>query len=141
MPIKVLLADDSEIMRAALRRLLKSESRVAIVGEADTFASAVQMVADCKPDVLVIDLHMAHKRDFAPAVVKSQLHCVDCTIAISFAVDQEATALAESYGAFTLLDKMKLYTDLVPAIMKCSQPTAAAREMFKSAQPAQSNPA
>jgi two-component system response regulator NreC len=118
MSIKVVVADDSEIMRQALQRLLKSEPAITVVGEASSFAAAVQLVADYKPDVLLIDLHLPHKRDFAPAVVKSQLHCVDCTIAISFAVDQEAAGLAESYGAVALLDKMKLYNELIPAILK-----------------------
>ena len=140
MSVKVLLADDSEIMRQALQRLLKSEPGLVIVGEADTFAATVQMVGDCKPDVLVIDLHMPHKLDFPPAVVKSQFTCVDCTIAISFAVDKEATALAESYGAVSLLDKMKLYTDLIPTIMKYSQTKKVPLpQPFKSASPAQNN--
>lgn len=122
MPIKILLADDSDVMRQAIKRLLEEDPRIDIVGEASTFATAMQMLADLKPDVLIIDLHMPEKRDFLPSVVKSQLHCVDCTIAISFANDDDAKSLSESYGAVCLLDKMHLYTNLMPAILKCSEP-------------------
>jgi hypothetical protein len=34
--------------------------------------------------------------------------------------DEEAKALAESYGAVSLLDKMNLYHEMIPAIMQCS---------------------
>jgi chemotaxis response regulator CheB len=73
MPVKVLLADDSDVMRAAIRRTLKEERRIEVVGEAETFAKTVQMIADLKPEVLLLDLHMAEKRNFRPELVKSQL--------------------------------------------------------------------
>ena len=63
---KVLIADDSEIMRTAIRKLLQEESNIRVVGEAATFAETVQMIADFKPDVLVLDLHMPEKRNYPP---------------------------------------------------------------------------
>jgi predicted component of type VI protein secretion system len=38
MSIKVLLADDSDVMRSAIRRILEDEPRIVVVGEAATFA-------------------------------------------------------------------------------------------------------
>ena len=122
MPITVLLADDSSIMLDAIRKLLEEEPRIRIVGEAATFAAAVQMVADQKPDILLLDLHMPQKRELNAPLVKAQLACVPYTIAISFANDQEAKTLAASYGAVGLLDKMSLYSQLLPAIMRLSDP-------------------
>jgi DNA-binding NarL/FixJ family response regulator len=118
MPIKVLLADDSDVMRAAIRRILEEETRIKIVGEAATFAKTVQMISDLKPEVLLLDLYLAEKRQFTPDMVKSQLGCV-CTVAVSFSNDDEAQQLAGSYGAVSLLDKMKLFDEIVPAIMGC----------------------
>jgi DNA-binding NarL/FixJ family response regulator len=115
---KVLIADDSEIMRTAIRKLLREESNIRVVGEAATFAETVQMIADFKPDVLLLDLHMPEKRNFTPALVKAQLSTV-CTVAVSFSNDSDSKALAESYGAATLLDKMSLYAEMLPAIKKC----------------------
>jgi chemotaxis response regulator CheB len=115
---KVLIADDSEVMRTAIRKTLEEERKLRIVGEAESFGQTVQMINDLKPDVLLLDLHLAEKRDFTPALVKAQLSTV-CTLAVSFSNDEEAQALAESYGAVKLLDKMKLYTEMLPAINKC----------------------
>jgi DNA-binding NarL/FixJ family response regulator len=122
MPIKVLLADDSAIMLEALRKLLSDEPQIRIVGEASTFAAAMQMIADFKPDVLLLDLHMPQKRGLHVPLVKAQLSCVEYTLAISFANDEEAKSLAASYGAVALLDKMSLYSQLMPAITRLTEP-------------------
>jgi DNA-binding NarL/FixJ family response regulator len=119
MPIKVLLADDTDLMRHAIRKLITEEPRIELVGEASNFGQAMQLIADHKPQVLLLDLHLAEKREFTPALVKSQLASVQNVLAVSFSNDAEAEALAESYGAKLLLDKMKLFNQLIPAILTC----------------------
>jgi hypothetical protein len=47
-------------------------------------------------------------------------------LAISISNDEEAKILAESFGAATLLDKMDLYNELIPAIMRLALPNASA---------------
>ncbi|MDP9340042.1 MAG: response regulator [Acidobacteriota bacterium] len=117
MSIKVLLADDSDIMRRAIRGLLQDEPRIELVAEAVSFAQAMQMIADFKPEILLMDLHLPEKRDFTPAFVKSQLRSLHL-LAISVSNDEEAKELAASYGALALLDKMKLFAELIPAVIK-----------------------
>jgi DNA-binding NarL/FixJ family response regulator len=107
-------------MRTAVARMLKEESRVTVVGVASNFAQLMQMTADFKPEVLLMDLHLPEKRDFTPEFVKSQLAFVR-TIAISVSNDDDARELAASYGALVLLDKMNLYHELVPLILKYAQ--------------------
>ena len=124
LPIRVLLADDSEIMREAIKKLLEDEPRIHIVGEASSFAAAMQLIADVKPDILLLDLHLPQKRELPAPMVKSQLNCIEYTLAISFANDEEAKSLAASYGAAALLDKMSLYNELLPAIMRLAEPSA-----------------
>src|ERR1700674_3173430 len=119
MPIKGLMADDNYAMRSAIRRTLEEEPRIEIVAEASTFAETIQKISDFKPAVLLLDLHLPEKREFTAALVKAQLQCV-CTLAVSLSNDDEARALAKSYGAVALLDKMTLYGDIIPAIMQCS---------------------
>jgi DNA-binding NarL/FixJ family response regulator len=118
MPVKVILADDSELMRSAIRRLLEQEPHIEVVGEAENFARTIQMVGDLKPDVLLLDLRMPDERHIPAELIKAQLHCVQ-TLAISFSNDTEAKDLSESYGAVVLLDKMTLFNEIIPAIMRC----------------------
>jgi DNA-binding NarL/FixJ family response regulator len=117
MSIRLLLVDNSDVMRSAIRRLLKKELGIEVVGVATSFAEALQLNAALKPDVLLMDLHMSDERAYPPELVKSQalLH-TKCIVAMSLSNDVEAKALAESFGAHVLLDKMKLYSELIPAI-------------------------
>ena len=116
MPTKVLIADDSVVMRAAIRRTLEEEVQIEVVGEASSFPETLDLIGELKPDVLLLDLHVPERRDFTPDMVKSQLQAVR-TVAISVSNDTESKALAESYGAVFLLDKMRLYSELIPSIV------------------------
>lgn len=123
MTVRVLIADDSDVVREAMRKLLTEEPSIEIVGEVSSFGQTVQAIEDFRPDVVLLDLHLAEKRDFAPSVVKSQLNCVDRVVAVSFSNDAEAKALAESYGAEALLDKMRLFSELVPRVLGNRKPS------------------
>jgi len=109
MSIGLLLADDSNVARHAIRRLLEEE--------AVCFADVIRMAAALKPDVVLIDLHMRDEREFDPASTKSHLlGCAKHILAMSVWVDQESRALAADYGAAKLLDKSHLASELIPAI-------------------------
>jgi DNA-binding NarL/FixJ family response regulator len=123
MSIKILLADDSDIMRAAIVRLLNEESGLELVGEATSFAEAMKMTAALKPSVLLLDLYMRDNHECPPPIVKSYVgqHGA-CVLAISLSNDEKARALAESFGAKALLDKASLFSELLPAIKRfCSE--------------------
>ena len=56
MNVKILLVDDHEMVRAGLRSLLQRETGFTVVGEARDGRTAVKMVHDLSPDVVVMDL-------------------------------------------------------------------------------------
>jgi two-component system, NarL family, response regulator DevR len=56
--IRVLLVDDSEVVRAGLRTLLGTEPTVQVVGEAGTVASGVEACVKFKPDVVLLDIRL-----------------------------------------------------------------------------------
>jgi DNA-binding NarL/FixJ family response regulator len=119
MSIKVLLLDGSDVMRSAIRQLLKKELGIEVIGTATSFAEALVLTAALKPDVLLMDPHMPDEREYKPALVKSQilLH-TKCVVAISLWNDVDTRTLAETFGAHVLLDKMNLYSELIPAIKR-----------------------
>jgi len=57
-PITVLLAEDHMIVREGLLALLKQETDIQVVGEAENGRQAVALVADLTPDVVVMDIAM-----------------------------------------------------------------------------------
>jgi len=56
--IRVLVADDSAVMRSGLRRFLESDPEISVVGVAKDGSEAVQQVAALDPDVVTLDLEM-----------------------------------------------------------------------------------
>ena len=56
--IRVVLADDQVLVRAGFRALLDNEDDIDIVGEANNGASALTVVRDTRPDVVLMDIRM-----------------------------------------------------------------------------------
>ncbi len=56
--ITVLLAEDHEIVRQGLRKLLEAEADIEVVGEAETGRQAVAQTKKLRPDVVVMDIAM-----------------------------------------------------------------------------------
>lgn len=56
--IKVLIADDHQIVRDGLRSLLEKEPGLEIVGTAEDGRSTLKMVEALKPDVVIMDVSM-----------------------------------------------------------------------------------
>jgi DNA-binding NarL/FixJ family response regulator len=126
MPIKVLLADDSKIMRRAIRSLLETQPGVKLEGEAADFAQTIQMGNDLRPQVIVMDLHMSDETKAELPNLKSLLNHGSLLLAISFGHDEDVKALAESFGAVTFLDKADLGNKLIPTILQLALPSAGA---------------
>ncbi|MDQ1122092.1 response regulator transcription factor [Microbacterium trichothecenolyticum] len=60
-PIKVVLADDEQLLREAVVTLLSLDEDIEIVGTARDGADAVDVVARTRPDIAVLDLEMPHR--------------------------------------------------------------------------------
>jgi DNA-binding NarL/FixJ family response regulator len=56
--IRVLLADDQQLMRMALRMSLQAEPDIVVVGEAGDGAEAVRLAERLRPAVVVMDIRM-----------------------------------------------------------------------------------
>ena len=134
MSIKVLLADDSEIVRRAIRSVLATQPEIKLVGEAANFAQAIQMANALTPHVIVMDLHMPDENRIDSLNLKSKLNRGARTLAISVWTDREAQALAQMLGAVTLLDKAELGSTLIPAIVQLrGNSTGRAKAMIRKA--------
>jgi DNA-binding NarL/FixJ family response regulator len=58
MSIKVLIADDQELVRTGFRKILESESDLEVVGEAGDGGEAVEAALLLRPDVVLMDIRM-----------------------------------------------------------------------------------
>ncbi len=58
MPIRILLADDHNVVRQALRLFLSEDPEFEVVGEANNGAEAVRLASELQPDLVLMDLAM-----------------------------------------------------------------------------------
>jgi two-component system, chemotaxis family, protein-glutamate methylesterase/glutaminase len=56
--IRVVIADDSATARTLIRSILEAEGDIKVVGEAEDGAAAVELVAERRPDLVIMDVHM-----------------------------------------------------------------------------------
>ncbi len=57
-PVRILVADDHEVVRKGLRSTLESQSGWVICGEAATGREAVRKAKELRPDVIILDISM-----------------------------------------------------------------------------------
>ena len=57
-PVRILIADDHEVVRHGVRTILERQAGWVVCGEASTGREAVAKAVDLRPDVVVLDLSM-----------------------------------------------------------------------------------
>jgi two-component system response regulator NreC len=56
--VKILLADDNEIMRKLIRSVLNTRTDIRVCGDASNGKEAVEKTGELKPDLVILDLSM-----------------------------------------------------------------------------------
>ncbi|MEO6874368.1 MAG: response regulator transcription factor [Opitutaceae bacterium] len=56
--IRLVLVDDSQVVRMGLRTLLATEPRIEIIGEAGSVGTAVETCARLRPEVVLLDIRL-----------------------------------------------------------------------------------
>jgi chemotaxis response regulator CheB len=95
---------------------LENRPEVILVGEAESLQEAASKSCELRPDVVVLDLHLAEV-GVEPGQLKAVLGGA-YVVAITFGADEVAKALAAHIEAQILLDKCDLIEELIPAILK-----------------------
>ena len=101
-PIRVVIADDSARARDGLRALLATWPEVAVVGEAVNGQEAMRLVAECRPDAVLMDLQMPVLDGVqATQLLKKQWPDITVIVLTIYAAEQTA-ALDAGADAFVV---------------------------------------
>lgn len=117
-PIRVVIADDQQLIRAGFRALLESEPDIEVVAEAATGRQAVAQVAERRPDVVLMDIRMPDGDGLwaTEQIVKdAALSATHIVIVTTFELD-EYVAQAIRAGASGFLVKDTEPTELIRAV-------------------------
>ena len=86
--VRVLIADDHELVRYALRTMLDSEADIEVVGEASNGDEALASCLELKPDVLVLDMRMPGDGG-VEVCRKIRQECPDTTVLVLTSFDED----------------------------------------------------
>jgi two-component system, NarL family, response regulator NreC len=114
--IKILLADDHQIVRDGLRSLLEKQEGVQIVGEADNGRTAVELALELKPDLVIMDVTMPDLNGIEATRIILQASPRCKVIALSMHSDKRYVTRALQAGALGYLLKDCAFDELAKAI-------------------------
>ncbi|MDQ1475109.1 MAG: two-component system, NarL family, response regulator NreC [Actinomycetota bacterium] len=116
--IGVLIVDDHELLRAAMRSRLHQETDISVVGEAATAEQALGMTRARRPDVVLLDLLLPRKSGFEiiPDLVRHAP--IARVLVVSSQASPSWVRRALSAGAAGYLPKRASDRDLVTAIRR-----------------------
>jgi two-component system, NarL family, response regulator NreC len=119
--IRILLADDHNVMRRGLRLLLESQPGFTVVGEASDGRQAVEQAEALNPDVVVLDIAMPNLSGIEAAQRILALLPHTAVVVLSMHSDEGYVLRALKAGAKGYLLKDSAEGDLIDAIKTVSQ--------------------
>lgn len=120
-PIRILLADDHNVMRRGLRLLLERQPGFSVVGEAADGRQAVEQAQALKPDVVVLDIAMPRLSGTEAAQRITELLPATAVVILSMHSDEGYVLRALKAGARGYLVKDSAEGDLIDAIKAVSE--------------------
>jgi DNA-binding NarL/FixJ family response regulator len=125
MAVRVLLVDDQILFRNALSALLATWEDLEVVGEVGDGETALQMVQQLRPDVVVLDMRLPGIDGIETTRQLRQNHPGTAVLMLSGFADEPTRQAAARAGATKVLDKGRLGS-LLPEIKAAAQTVAAA---------------
>jgi two-component system, NarL family, response regulator NreC len=118
---RILLADDHGVVRKGLRFLLESEPDLEVVGEAADGRQAVDLAAELKPDIIVMDIAMPRLNGIEATRQIVRDRPETSVIMLSMHSDEEYLVRTLTAGAKGYLLKDSAEGELVRAIKSVSE--------------------
>jgi DNA-binding NarL/FixJ family response regulator len=116
MKLRILIADDHEVVRRGLSTLLQTHEGWEICGEAKDGREAVEMAKQLKPDVVILDVGMPNLNGLAATRQLTQQNSNQKVIVLTITDSDEVIREALDAGARGFVLKSDAARDLVSAV-------------------------
>jgi len=114
--IRLILVDDHHLLREVLREKLAKEIDIDIVGEAADGRTALQLTAELKPDIVVLDISLPEMNGVELATHITSKHNTVKVVALSMHADKRFVTEMFKAGASGYVTKTAAATELLSAI-------------------------
>lgn len=128
-PRRVVVAEDEALIRLDLVEMLREEG-YDVVGEAGDGQRAVELAAELKPDLVIMDVKMPRRDGIDAASEIAERRIAPVVILTAFS-QRDLVERARDAGAMAYLVKPFSKSDLVPAIEVAASRFAEIRELEK----------
>lgn len=114
--MRILIADDNQLIRRGVAWLLAQQDGWEICGEASDAPEAIKKVSDLHPDLVLLDVNMPGGNGLETTRVLKQKFPQTKVLIITQHDPQPMLPRSLEMGANGCVDKARLAIDLVPAI-------------------------
>ena len=116
--MRVLIADDNELIRRGIAGILSADKDIEVCGEASDSIEALKKADELSPDLILLDVSMPGKNGLNTAqVLRQQLPLLKILI-ISQHDSNQLLPRALEAGADGCIDKGRIATELLPTVRR-----------------------
>ena len=115
--VRTLIVDDSLVVRASLTEFLGSLAGMDVVGTATNGAEAIELIADRRPHLVIMDLNMPVMDGLQALRLIRQRNRRTRVIMMTTTCGQEVKASCFAAGADAFVGKQQIWRELETAIM------------------------
>jgi DNA-binding NarL/FixJ family response regulator len=123
--MRILIADDNEMVRCGVRGLLSCDAALEVCGEATNGTEALRTARELLPDLILLDISMPGKDGLETTHLLRQALPKTKILIMSQHDPVQFSPSALKAGAHAYVDKSRLGTDLLPAIESVARTSAA----------------
>jgi DNA-binding NarL/FixJ family response regulator len=116
MAVRILLVDDHQVLREGLRSLLEQEGEMQVVGEAGDGMTALRLVRELEPDIVIMDVNMEGLDGIDATRMISREHARSKVLALSMFLRKTFVTEMFKSGAAGYLLKDNAFAEIVEAI-------------------------
>jgi DNA-binding NarL/FixJ family response regulator len=114
--IQVLIVDDHQLFRDGLRALIMSAADMEVAGEAATGEAALQLAAESRPDVILMDIQMPDMDGIEATRVLVERDPALCILVLTMFEDDQSVFAAMRAGARGYILKGAKHDEMLRAI-------------------------
>ena len=118
--IRVLIADDQELVRAGFRALLDAQADLEVVGEADDGITAWQKAKELEPDIVLMDISMPRLDGVEAARQIKKRRRSARVLMLTGSSDAADVARAREAGAAGYVTKDRIASELIDSIVEAA---------------------